>query len=292
MHIRRMSEIQAVTPVTTTVEEDIAKIIQEKENLLRSKNEHIISLLNKLYIAQYRHNALWLYDYYDIIIDRKMNNVGRHEASGLVIVVYYDKKTFKVIHNNTHTEEVQKALYKDFFNIVKVLKDCEVCDMHNECLKNKIINKLTEIITPEDIKKREAAHLENINKYMVDVLKLIANSLYSIADNGDKKLRITFDTLNEKYITSFDKLPIYYKHPNADGITRTNFIDYLYYLFEKQHPKTDDEQMTSEIEWIASVIIKKIKQIFPHIKFSHRWDANCILPDIIVEIDVEINLLL
>ena len=279
------------TNVVTTLE-DITRIIQEKEYLLSNKKEHIISLINKLYICQYRHNALWLYDYYDMIIDRKMNNADRHEASGLVIVVYYNDKKFKAIHNNTHSEEVQKALYRDFFKIVQVLNECEVCDKHNECLKNKIVNKLTEVITPDQIKKREDAHIENINRYIIDVLKLIANSLYSTADNGDKKLRISFSTLTEKYVTNNDNIPIYYKHPNADGVTRSKFIDYLYYLFEKENPKSDDEQMISEIEWIASVMIKKIKQIFPHIKFYYRWDEKCTLPDIIAEIDVEINLLL
>jgi hypothetical protein len=127
--------------------------------------------------------------------------------------LYLSLKTYLCFGNENIKKDVelQKRIYKEVINSIKIIKDeKEIDDIHLECLKKRIVKKLSEVITKEQVLGREVIHMSHIKTYITDLLKVLADKLYVMADNGLTTIELRFDLLDEDTLTQNKKLCIYF----------------------------------------------------------------------------------
>jgi hypothetical protein len=262
--------------------------LNEKETELSNIKLGIVIFDNKIYKIRNAHDSIWFYDYYKTKIDDDLRNCKGKEIStaNAVFVLYLSLKTYLCFGNDNikNNIELQKMIYKEVINSVKIIKDeSEINNIHLDCLKNKIVKKLTEVITKEQILGREIVHMAYIKTYITDLLKVLADKLYVMADKGLTGVELRLDLLDEEELTQNKKIKIYYEQ-----LKISTYKEYIIYLFSKEH--NPPELMTDEIEWLGDIIIKQCKIIFPHINFIIKHPPKgAAFPIIVAKIDYKIE---
>jgi hypothetical protein len=262
--------------------------LNEKETELKNLKTGVILFNDKIYRVQNKYDSLWFYDYYKVKVDDDLRgNKDKDIANGnAVFVLYLSQKTYLCFGNENIKKDVelQKKIYREVISSLKIIKDeCEVHKIHLECLKKKIVKKLSEVITKEQVAGREIIHMSNIKTYITDLLKVLADKLYVMADNGLTTIELRFDLLDEEALTQSKRVEIYYEQ-----LKITTYKEYIYHLFSKEYGHPDI--LTDEIGWLGEILIKQCKVVFPHITFLVKNPPKGgVFPIIVAKIDYTLD---
>jgi hypothetical protein len=262
--------------------------LNAKEKELNNIKSGVVVFNDKIYRIQNKYHAIWFYDYYKTKVDEDLRGNKDKEISNgnAVFVIYLTQKTYLCFGNENIKKdiELQKQIYREVIRSVKIITDeSEVDNIHLECLKKKIVKKLGEVITKDQMLGRESIHLSYIKSYITDLLKVLADKLYIMADNGLTTIDLRFDLLDEETLTQNKKVCIYYEHLNI-----TTYKEYIYYLFSKEYGKPD--MVSNETEWLGEILIKQCKMIFPHITFLIKYPPKgAVFPIIIAKINYSLD---
>lgn len=262
--------------------------LNEKESELKNIKSGIILFNDKIYKVQNKYDSIWFYDYYKTKVDDDLRGNKDKEISNgnAVFVLYLSQKTYLCFGNENIKKDVelQKKIYREVINSVKIIKnEDEVHKIHLECLKKKIVKKLSEVITKEQIAGREVIHMSNIKTYITDLLKVLADKLYVMADNGLTTIELRFDLLDEDALTQNKKVEIYYEQ-----LKITTYKEYIYHLFSKEYGHPDI--LTDEIGWLGEILIKQCKVVFPHITFLVKNPPKgAVFPIVVAKIDYTLD---
>lgn len=260
----------------------------EIENRLHNARNAIVMFNDKIYRVQNKYDSLWFYDYYKTKVDdnlreNKNNDISNNNA---VFVLYLSQRTYLCFGNDNIKKDVelQKKIYKEVINSLKFIEDeSEINSIHLDCLKRRIVKKLSEVITKEQILGREVIHMSYIKTYITDLLKVLADKLYVMADNGLTTIELRFDLLNEDSLTQNKKVCIYYEQLNIQS-----YKGYIYHLFSKEYGVPD--VLISDIDWLGDILIKQCKKVFPHITFTIKHPSKeAAFPIIVAKIDYTIE---
>lgn len=244
-------------------------------------DEQVIIYGNRLYVTLHSGNKLiWIKDYYLYKSGKTEDyvNVSFH--------VDLNKKHF-VSYSNSVDEEYKKKLFYGFLNVVQIIEDTSeenLGKIHLGLLKDRLLNKVIESISNDEIISREEHHRVKILKDIDLYIQKISAHLYKMTDDGIQTLRICFDDINEISITDGGKTPNFKDYPCSDGKIRNAFSTYFYFLFEKIYKKEADE--ISDQDWLGVKLVEKCKNIYPHLSF-HYETSNSLLPKIILKLNID-----
>jgi hypothetical protein len=231
------------------------------------KNTKNMSILfnDKIYRVQNKYDSLWFYDYYKTKVDDDLRGNKDKEISNsnAVFVLYLTQKTYLCFGNESIKKDIdlQKRIYQEVIHSLRIIKDeSEVDKIHLECLKKKIVKKLSEVITKEQVLGREIIHMSHIKNYITDLLKVLADKLYVMADNALTTIDLRFDLLDEDALTQNKGVCIYYEQ-----LKITTYKEYINHLFSKEYGVPDT--LTTDYDWLGEILIKQCTKIFPHINF-------------------------
>jgi hypothetical protein len=262
--------------------------VNEMENELKNIRTGVALFNDKIYRIQNKYDSLWFYDYYKTKVDDDLRGNKDKDISNAnaVFVLYLSLKTYLCFGNENIKKDVelQKRIYKEVINSIKIIKDeKEIDDIHLECLKKRIVKKLSEVITKEQVLGREVIHMSHIKTYITDLLKVLADKLYVMADNGLTTIELRFDLLDEDTLTQNKKLCIYYEQLNIK-----TYKEYIYHLFSNEYGMPD--VLTTDIDWLGDILIKHCKKVFPHITFIVKHPVKeAAFPIIVAKIDYTLN---
>jgi hypothetical protein len=245
-------------------------------------DKQIIVYANRIYITLHSGNKLiWIKDYY-------MYKSGRIDDYNTSFHLDINKKQF-VNYSEPADNDYKTKLFYGFLNSVKIIDDTSdenIGKIHLELLKSRLFNKVIPSISKDEILSREEHHRARILKDINLYIEKISAHLYKMADAGIQILRICFDDINEISITDNGKTPQFKEYPCSDGIIRSNFIEYFYFLFEKVYKKETDE--ISDQDWLGTRLVEKCKNIYPHIHFSYK-SSKSLLPSVILSLNIDIT---
>ena len=262
--------------------------LNEKETELKNIRTGVALFNDKIYRIQNKYDSLWFYDYYKTKVDDDLRgNKDKEIANGnAIFVLYLTQKTYLCFGNENIKKDVelQKKIYREVINSVQIIKNEEdVHRIHLECLKKKIVKKLSEVITKEQVVGREIIHMSNIKTYITDLLKVLADKLYVMADNGLTTLDLRFDLLDEDFLTQNKRVEIYYEQ-----LKIKTYKEYIHHLFSKEYGMRD--LLTDEIGWLGEILIKQCKVVFPHITFIIKNPPKgAVFPIITAKIDYTLD---
>jgi len=259
-----------------------------KETELKNLISGVILFNDKIYMVQNKYDSLWFYDYYKTKVDDDLrgNKDKDISNSNAVFVIYLSQKTYLCFGNESIKKDIdlQKKIYREVVNSVKIIKDeSEVHKIHLECLKKKIVQKLSEVITKEQVAGREIIHMSHIKTYITDLLKVLADKLYVMADNGLTKIELRFDLLDEEALTQNGRVCIYYQQLNIK-----TYKEYILHMYSKEYGHPDI--MLDETEWLGEILIKQCIKVFPHITFLIKIPPKgAVFPIIVAKIDYNLD---
>jgi hypothetical protein len=262
--------------------------LNEKETELKNIKTGVALFNDKIYRIQNKYDSLWFYDYYKTKVDDDLRgNKDKEIANGnAVFVLYLNQKTYLCFGNENIKKDVelQKKIYKEVIQLVKIINDeNEVHKIHLECLKKKIVKKLSEVITKDQVLGREVIHMSYIKTYITDLLKVLADKLYVMADNGLTTIELRFDLLDEETLTQNKKLEIYYEQ-----LKIKTYKEYIYHLFSKEYGPPD--MLTDDLGWLGEILIKQCRVVFPHITFTVKSPPKvAVFPIIVAKIDYTLD---
>jgi hypothetical protein len=244
------------------------------------RDKQIIIYNNQICITSYNGNSLvWVKDYYLYKINED----------------YVQDNWFHINLNYRHLinfgdgsdDERKTTMYYGFLNTVQFIDDTSdenIGKVHLELLKNRLINRVINTVSNQDIISREVYHRDKILKYISGYINQISSKIYSIVEIGIDVLQIRFDGMTEKLITNDGKMPAYLEYPCSDGKIRKTFSEYFYFLLEKLHNRTPD--VVIDQEWIGRYLIERCNNIFPHIQFICK-QTDSLLPIIILYLNID-----
>ncbi len=244
------------------------------------KDKQIIIYNNQICITRYNGNSLlWVKDYYL----HKINEVYT-EGNWFHINLNYRH----LINFGDGSDDQQKtAMYYGFLNTIKFIDDTSdenIGKIHLELLKGRLINRVINTISREDIVERENIHRNKIIKSIDSYIIQISPKIYQIVEKNIDVLYIRFNEINEKGITENGKIKPYSEYQCSDGKIRSTFSEYFYFLLEKLQKRTSDDIIDQE--WVGRYLIKRCTDIFPHIQFTYT-QSNSLLPIIVLNLNID-----
>lgn len=247
---------------------------------------------NKIYGSS---TSFWALDYYQYRTAKIRDN--RTDPIDIGTKYSIDKAKREMSASSTFEETgfTKQKLYEHYLtNLVKVedKSEANLHKIHYELLRKRVLRKLLNIPSKQEIIERELQHRNNIHKEIDKKIKEISKLLYAYADQGSTKIPIKFNYITEAVITSRGTLPQFDKCPCADGKVRDNFVDYTYYLFEELYHKHIDESDDPHL-WIGARIIEQLRVIYPHLNMICVPLSGSIVPGIVFDlnIDTSVNIL-
>jgi hypothetical protein len=239
--------------------------------------------------------VFWALDYYQYrtakIRDNRMNPID----IGTKYTIDIPNKTVSTTSSFDETTLTKQKLYEHYLiNLVKVEDKSEtnLHKIHYELLRKRVLRKLLNMPSKQEIVECELQHRNNIHKEIDRKIKDIPKLLYAYADQGSTNIPIKFNYITEAVITSRGMLPRFDKCPCADGKMREKFVDYVYYLFEELYHKHIDEGDDPHM-WIGARIIEQLRVIYPHLNMICVPLSDSIVPGIVIDlnIDTSVNIL-
>lgn len=257
---------------------------------LKEKHETIISRLkldkqifiynNQLCISSHSGNKLiWVRDYYNYKFNKE------DDYDNLFHINLCEKKLKKFSDNVD--DDYKTILYYGFLNTIQFIDDTSdenLGKIHLELLKKRLINRVVQNVSKQDIISRETQHRKKIVEYIDNYIKGISSKIYSMVESGIEILQIKFNEINEKTITNMGKILQFKDHPCSDGKLRHKFSEYFYFLLEKEYSRKPDDLIDQE--WAGRYLIMRCNTIFPHIKFTCKY-TDTLLPIVILDLDID-----
>ncbi len=285
-----------VNPLELKIRETISQTVKDyTESLsdqgLKENSQEIIERLlittqiivydNRLFITFHiGNNLVWIKDYY-------LYKTGKIDEYNISFCLDLNKKQF-INYSEKSDDEYKRKLFHRFLNSVKIIDDTSdenLGKIHLELLKTRLFNKVVPNISKDEIILREEQHRTKIFKDINLYFEKISPHLYKIADDGFQLLRISFNDINELTITDNGKLPQFKDYPCSDGKIRNNFVEYVYFLFEKEIKRNVDD--ISDQDWIGNYLVDKCRKIYPHLHFSYET-STILLPNINLNMNIDL----
>jgi hypothetical protein len=214
---------------------------------------------NKVYLINKYAGTLWqVYDYYVGLHIDDITSSSRYNA----IIFTVDTSEQSI---TKYSECTDKAFtYDTFMSEYIELAPEDVPATIVKCLTNIQNSKVAKEIPYKKIIEHEARHLEllrtKINKYIYTFIQRIQDTLQQAKTITDY-IYHPF-TIYESDFTSHCK--VYYKYPNADGVKRATFKEYIWYLFQKLYPLPDAEiEVIDMIQWIQMKMHERLVKEYP-----------------------------
>jgi hypothetical protein len=165
----------------------------------------------------------------------------------------------------------------------------EVCEIHKDIIKKRIEQQLLRIPSKDKIRQREDIHREYIRKTIDKSFIESSDGIYEFASKAEVGVLILFTKMSEDYVTQFGEAPRYIGHPCADGVLRTSYKEYVYYLMEELFKSNKEEHLDDPQLWIASHLVDRMQRIYPHLKITYKQTKD-IMPTIILYFNVDAKL--
>jgi hypothetical protein len=257
---------------------------------LKEKHETIISRLkldkqifiysNQLCISSHTGNKLiWVRDYYNYKFSKD------DDYDNLFHINLCEKKLKKF--SDKVDDDYKTKLYYGFLNTIQFIDDTfdeNLGKIHLELLKKRLIDRVVQTVSNQDIISRETQHMKKIIEFIDNYIKQLSLKIYSMVENGIEVLHIKFNEIDEKTITSIDKIPRFKEHPCSDGKLRQTFSEYFYFLLENEYSRKPDDLIDQE--WAGRYLVQRCNTIFPHIKFTCKY-TDTLLPIVILNLDID-----
>lgn len=217
-------------------------------------------------MKQYRNTPLWhLYDYY----------------MGTNLGILDDSNNYTLVH--IHHDRKELTSYRGVFNgITYDIFMAEYTQIEHEdvpetimrCITNIQASKLVDYVPIETRTEHEAHHLAalrlEINKHVCQMMKHLHDTLEA-SKTIIEKLYYPF-VASEYAIKNGCK--IFYKYPNADGIRRPTFEEYVHYIFQKIYPIPEGEH--DHVAWIQHKIYELLVAKYPYMTIRYIGAPNYI----------------
>lgn len=190
---------------------------------------------------------------------------------------------YRTLYTTTMSEE---EAYLHYTVKKKDIKESDVYTIHTTMLKARIVRKLLDTPSKEQLLAREHTHRSLIKQKIEEMLLEISGTLYATAAKGKQAVHLAFETINETHITDFKKYPRYERGQCADGKIRESFSEYVYYLCEQIFERHADE--TDPKMWIGARLAERVRALYPHLVvqvFAEKY----IFPRIEIQMNIDVS---
>jgi len=214
-------------------------------------------------------------------------SINKKSSSHTKFSVDDDDKTLHM-YALRENESQKKEDYAEFQkNAVELTgkTPAEIDAEHTELLRKRVIRKIVDIPTREEIQEREQLHRAELTAEIQGFMEEISPKLYNGAEEGHNCVSWDFNHFNQRFVTKYGKLSQLTKAPCLDGKER-NFSEYIYYLAEKVFVRHADE--TDDVLWFGQRLCEEVRKVFPHLAVTAgNVEKGAILPSIKVHFVVD-----
>lgn len=231
-------------------------------------NNAAILFRNRIYrLIHSSYDLYFIHDYYE---SKSYYNLKKNENITYNNIAFLHLNERK-LDNNISNNEFKSVTYDIFESEAENIAHEDVDKRMLECIKRIQESKIATEIPYHKIREHEEYHMNRlkakINKYIASIIRKIFDGIHD-----SKKLIETIITYFQMSEYDLERdVDILYDYPNADGIKRGNYMDYMYYLFEKMHPRPSEEVLTSKL-WFHHKIYELLCETYPCLNITFRPD--------------------
>lgn len=270
-------------------EEDHQKSSANPIEIHKENTVAYVIFCEKLYCMYNRYaSTSYVYEYFTYrTIEDKENDY--HYS----FTIHWDKKLINTSYSNEFFNQSlagQKEMFNKFLKEAQYVNDkseSELCAIHSELLRAKIVRKLLDSPSVHIIKAREDEHRQYIRNELHDFFLKVPNDIYKWAQDGQTTVEFTLYGINERRITSYETKKPFYQYPCIDGILRPTFKEYVYYILSGLYPGYDEKN--DHHIWIGLCICDRLRQIYPHFTIEIKECPDLIIPKIIIHTNVNVQ---
>ena len=215
----------------------------------------IYRVLNNGYIVIYK-----LYDYFE-----SKHYYNKHDSEsenkrihGAIVSISGNK-----IDNWNNQSQFNAVTYDQFMSEMQIIEHEDVPSVMMQCIKNIQESKIVKEIPYDKIKEHEAYHVKQLKKQLQYFLSNIVSKIFEALEAEKKVIEVIATHFYVSEYSMGSKVEILYEFPNADGVKRENFMDYVYYLFEKIYPKPDMEEIITPKDWFFHKVYELLCEEYP-----------------------------
>jgi hypothetical protein len=255
-----------------------------------SLKEKIVIFENRIFIlvpSSILINSYYAYDYFE-------KKIAETTEPHTLFHINTDKKELRSFRDNITIQSAQlynlkyEQYIKEHIDITGKSHP-EVCEIHKDIIKKRMEQQMLRIPSKDEIRQREDIHREYIRKIIDKSFIESSGGIYEFASKAEVGVQILFQKMSEDYVTQFGEAPRYIGHTCADGVLRTSYKEYIYYLIEELFKPTKEDKLHDPQLWIASHLVDRMQRTYPHLKITYKTTKD-IMPTIILYFNVDAKL--
>ncbi len=249
--------------INNTIDQSDISLTAVDDKLSMIESDTPIIFRNRIYRIIKRFNHLWyIHDYFsseDYYKEMTGDNVCHNTLFYLDI---YEKKI------TSHTDTFKGLLYEHFISEIEIIDKKHINTKVIECIQAIQKSKVAKEIPINLIKETEQNHIIILQKKINDFIKGLMKCIL----NGLEESSTLIETLYTRFrISEYDlskENDILYEYPNVDGVKRTTWDEYLYYIFEQIYPLPSSDEIITSHQWIIIKIYELLCECYPMLKIS------------------------